>query len=427
MTAWFAILTLLASGVSTLHEAEAGEMHGSFDASELHQRPALLEGQDSPKALLRQRGIAVDAWLTQFYQGVIAGEGNKDWEYGSKADLIVTFDGAKLGLWRGFFVNVHQEWVFGEDANNQGDGSLIPVNTALAFPRLGGYDRDTSIVITQNFERNLSLSFGKFNVLDSAAKTPLIGGGGLDTFMNTALAAPISGVTPPYLLGSIGTLKTDAATYTLMVYDPRNAQNWDVIENPFEEGVTTSLSITLPRKIFGKQGFYGVRGVYSTKDGLDLRDIPALILPPGGAPPVEGSLTKEGFWYFSASVQQYLYQDPDDPSVGWGFFADAAISDGNPNPFRWHFYGGLAGNSPIPGRSVDRWGVGYFYYGLSEDVKDALLTVGIEQADEQGIEAFYNVHITPWLRLTADLQWIDTGRADLDDAVIGAVRLQTRF
>ncbi len=52
---------------------------------------------------------------------------------------------------------------------------------------------------------------------------------------------------------------------------------------------------------------------------------------------------------------------------------------------------------------------------------------GLQLADEQGVEAFYNYFITPWLRLTGDIQWIDTGRDDRVDAVLTAVRLQTRF
>jgi porin len=396
------------------------------DAS-IWDRPALLDGPGSPRQELKERGIVVDAWLTQFYQGVVAGDGDREWQYGGKGDLIANFDGGKLGFWKGLYVNVHQEWLYGEDANKQGDGSLFPVNTALGFPRLGGHEQDTSIIVTQAFSEQLSVSVGKFNMLDAASNTPLMGGGGLDTFMNTALAAPISGVTPPYIVGAIGTFKTKPAIFTLMVYDPRNAQDWDVIENPFEEGTTTSLSITLPTKIGGLTGYYGVRGVYSSLDGFNLANLPQLILPPEEAGPAEGSLRKDGYWYFSASAQQYIYQDPSNPAVGWGFFAEASISDGNPNPIEWHFLGGLGGNSPIPGRQSDRWGVAYFYYGLSNDLIDGLGLAGLELADEQGVEAFYNYFITPWLRLSGDIQWIDTGRNDLDDAVLTAVRLQTRF
>lgn len=391
--------------------------------SDLWERPALLDGGGGPKDVLKAHGIIVDGGVTQFYQGVVSGDGSHQWEYGGKVDLAATFVGDKLGLWRGLFVSVHQEWLYGEDVNGQGDGSLIPLNTAMGFPRLGGHDRDTSIVVTQNFGEQLSVSAGKFNLLDVAAKTPIVGGGGLETFMNTTIAAPISGVTPPYLLGAIATLKTEPATFTLMVYDPRNAQSWDVIENPFEKGTTVSLSVTVPTKFGGLTGFYGVRGVYSTKEGLDLADMPQLLLPPEA----QGKLTKKGYWFASASVQQYLYQDPDNPAAGWGLFGDFGISDGNPNAVAWHVLGGVGGTGTLPSRPLDRWGVGYFKYALSDDLIASLNTLGIPLADEQGIEAYYNLALTPWQRITADVQWIDTGRADRDEAWVLGVRSQTKF
>ena len=154
-------------------------------------------------------------------------------------------------------------------------------------------------MITQVFNEALSISGGKFNMLDGAGKTPLIGGGGIDTFLNTGLAAPISGVTPGYMLGAIATLKTKPATFTLMVYDPRNAQDREVIANPFDKGATTSLAVTLPVTIAGLNGYYGIRGAYSSKTGLDLASLPDLI----GLPSQSAQfLTKEGYWFASAST-----------------------------------------------------------------------------------------------------------------------------
>ena len=386
-------------------------------------QPTLLDVPGGPKEVLRQHGVSVDLWWTQFYQGLLAGDGNPEWQYGGKGDVIVTVDGGKLGLWNGLFVNFHEEMEYGRNANLLGDGSLIPLNTALAFPRLGGSNFNTSLTVTQVFPQGLSVSLGKFNMLDAASKTPLMGGGGLDTFMHLGLAAPISGVTPPYILGGIATLKTTPATFALMVYDPRNAQNDDVMQHPFAEGVTTSLSATVPITIAGLQGYYGLRGVYSTKSGFNLSDVPALVLPPES----RGSLTKQGYWYGQASFQQFLYQDRDDPKVGWGMFGELALSDGNPNAIKWRGIIGLGGNNPIAGRQLDRWGVAYFKYGLSSDLLDGLARLGIGRQDEQGVEAFYNLSVTPWLRVTADLQWIDPFEPQKKNAVIGALRTQIRF
>lgn len=386
-------------------------------------RPALLDGPGSPKETLRAHGIAVDAWLTQFYQGFESGDADKEWQYGGKGDLIATFDAAKFGLWQGLFVKVHQEWLYGEDANTRG-GLLIPVNTAMAFPRLGGHESDTSIVVTQNFSDAASLSLGKFNmIVDVASRTPLLGGGGIDTFMNLGLAAPISGVTPPYLLGGMFTLKTQPAIFTLMIYDPRNAQDWQVIEHPFEEGVTTSFFVTVPTKIAGLSGYYGARALYSTEEGLDLATIPQLGLPPQSS----AILTKAGYWFFSSSFQQYLVQNPTNANEGWGLFGQVAISDGNPNPVKWSALAGVGGTSFIPGRNLDRWGIGYFHYGLSSVLLDGLAQLGIDRNDEQGLEAYYNLAITPWSFLTADLQWIDPYQTGSGNAIVAALRTQTKF
>lgn len=135
-------------------------------------------------------------------------------------------------------------------------------------------------------------------------------------------------------------------------------------------------------------------------------------------------------------MYQYLYQDPDNPAVGWGFSADVAISDGNPNPIKWRAIGGLAGQGLLPGREQDRWGIGYFKYGLSNDLVTGLARIGsaLETddptfyiGDEQGVEIFYDMALTPWLRLTGDLQWIDPHEVQREDTYVAAVRMQTRF
>lgn len=402
-------------------------LHGSSadagDASEVLSRASLLDGPDSPKEAMRAHGIVVDGAVTQFYQGILSGGGSHEWQYGGKVDLSVGVDGGKLGLWRGLSLSVHQEWVYGEDVDSHADGSIIPLNTTMAFPRLGGHERDTSIVVTQSLGEQLSISAGKFNLLDIVGRTPLIGGGGIDTFFNTAIAAPISGVTPPYLIGAIATLKTEPAQFTLMVYDPRNAQDWEVIEHPFETGTTTSLAVTVPTEIAGLRGFYRVRGVYSSAEGLDLAAIPQLLLPPES----RGRLTRKGYWFASTAVQQYLYQDPANASLGWGIFGELGISDGNPNPVHWHILAGLSGTGTLPSRPLDRWGIGYFRYALSDDLTGFLDKLGIGLRDEQGIEAYYNLALTPWQRLTADVQWVQPARVDSRDAWIIGLRSQTKF
>ena len=60
----------------------------------------------------------------------------------------------------------------------------------------------------------------------------------------------------------------------------------------------------------------------------------------------------------------------------------------------------------------------------SSDVDDL---VGGLLEDEVGVEAYYNFAITPWLNVSADVQWIDPGISNTDDELILGLRLNTRF
>jgi len=383
----------------------------------------MLDGPGSPREVLANAGVDINAWLTQTYEGIISGDGPHEWQYGGKATVTATFDGEKLGLWSGLSANLIYEQIYGDDLNAD-DSVLLPANGIMAFPRVGGYDYDVSFTISQQFGDAFNLSVGKFNLLHLVAKTPLVGGGAEETFLNAAMAGPITGVVPPYLLGVVANIHTELVDYTAMIYDPRNAQDWEVVEDPFADGVTFLLSATVPTHISGLPGYYGARGIYSTAEGLDLSRVPEL----AGLPPEsQDTLTRDGKWYFNVAVQQYLYENPDMPGNGWGLFAYAAIADGNPNVIQWTAYGGLAGNSPLPGREMDKWGIGYFRYGLSGDLKDGLDTLGIGLQDEQGVEAFYNFFLTPWFQVTADVQWIDSFNPDVSDDVLGILRVRTVF
>jgi len=270
-----------------------------------------------------------------------------------------------------------------------------------------------------------------------ASQTPLIGGGGLDTFLNRAFALPSTGIgvaspgtvsdrliiSPPYLLAGIAKLKTQPATFELIVADPRNAQDPKVLEHPFARGVGVVGGVTVPVPIMGLNGYHSIHGGYSNARGFNLDDTNDL----RGRLLVGQTLTKKGFWLASYAVQQYLVQSPDDPNVGWRLFGLATLSDGNPNPVRWSTLVGFAGRNLLPGRVNDQWGVGFYHYGLAQPLLTGLAERNIYRRSEGGIEAFYNWAITPWLRMTGDLQIVEPWNALRPRATYMAVRLQTRF
>lgn len=391
------------------------------------------------KEQLRRAGVTTDVWVTQIYQGLISGDGSQVWRHGGKLDGFLKLDAEKLGLWSGFHVDVHYERYFGQNINRR-DFALLPVNTAQAYVERDGYHSALSVFVRQEFGEHFSVSAGKFNMMTLASKTPLLGGGGIDTFMNRAFALPSTGVaytarrgaagdrvvvSAPYLLGAIFALESKPIKLALMIADPRSAQDPRVIARPFEKGVAVGGAATLSTDLGGLNGFHTVRAAYSNARGVDLENIDDDLrrLPLAVGP----ESTKKGYWFTSYAVQQYFFQSEEKPDVGWGLFTLATLSDGNPNPVKWSVLAGLAGNNLLAGRENDRWGVGFFHYGLTTPLLSGLTALGAPRRSEGGIEAFYNLAITPWLRLSADLQIIDPWNPTKARATYGALRLQTKF
>jgi porin len=414
--------SILAASILTPLTAMAQNAAPQQQPYSLLTTPTLLRFPGSPFDVLRQNGVDIGGTVTSFYQGHTIGSGDKLWRHGAKGDLKVVFDSTKMGLWPGTVVVFHQEWIWGRDVIKTGAGLLLPNNTAMGFPRLGDDNQNTSINVTQNFGDMFSVSFGKFNMLDLASRVPILGGGGLDTFTHLGLAAPASGVTPPYVYGGMATLKTPYVIVTGMLYDPRNAQDPEVVRKPFTDGRTFSLSATVPTKFFDLPGFYGVRVASSNAKGLDFDRLPELALP-GGA---KFKQEKQGYRYVSVSGQQYLYVKPGAPGQGVGVFGEFALSEGNPNPLKWHLVAGVSGTGVFE-RELDRWGVGYFKYALSKDLKDSLVQIGQRRRNEWGVEGYYNLAVTPWLRVTGTVMWIRPTEPDKKNATFAGVRTQVRF
>jgi porin len=87
---------------------------------------------------------------------------------------------------------------------------------------------------------------------------------------------------------------------------------------------------------------------------------------------------------------------------------------------------GLGGQSPIPTRRKDRFGVAWYYAGVSHDLIDTTSLVA-DLGDENGGEIFYDAALTGWLRLAADLQVIDPFTQPAKTAIFFGLRLRMLF
>jgi porin len=385
------------------------------------ERDTLTGNWGGARTWLKEHGITLKPRLTQFNQGMTSGYGDHDFEYGGKADLLINADLSKLGLWKGLSLTVHAEYNFGRDVNGHG-GTLMPVNTALAFP---GMESDaaqdfSSVYFGQKFGDSASLIFGKISIIDYCNSKPFAGGVGIDTFWNLVFSAPPSGMVPAYFFGAVLSVPTDVATYGLWVYDPNSALNKSGIEDAFANGYTIRGSVSFPVTIAGRSGHQGFSATYSNKEGTDWETADEVII--GEASTVG---IKNDRYHFAYSFDQYLYQSKSNPKEGVGLFGQLSISDGNPNWLYWMAFGGVGGTGLIPCRSLDNWGAGYYYAAPSPDLKDSLASVK-KLRDEQGWEFFYNFAATPWLVLGADLQVIRPGLAK-NTAIFSGLRTVIRF
>jgi porin len=119
------------------------------------------------------------------------------------------------------------------------------------------------------------------------------------------------------------------------------------------------------------------------------------------------------------NFDQYLYTEEEDPNQGIGVFGRFGWARQDVNPVA-HFYSiGIGGEGVIPERDEDTMGIGYYFMDLSNELPRQFHS-------EQGVEAYYNIEITPWMHLSPDLQVIVNpgGTDEHDVAVVGGLRLQ---
>jgi porin len=248
----------------------------------------------------------------------------------------------------------------------------------------------TSIYLSQRFGDRTSFLIGKINALDLFANDLFFGGWGIRRFMNTVFVAPPSGLVPPVFYGAIANVRLDPVTLSLWVYDPDDRTK-DYCPKLFAHGVTFNLSADYATQITGRPTTFSLNGIYTTKAGPDFSDV-SLNLVTGGLE----TTNKEGSYSIGFQFSHLLHLDPGNPKQGWGLFLRSSISDGNPNYVRGSIYGGIGGTGLFRGRELDSFGVGYYYYNLSDDLEETLNGRIERFGDEQGVEVYYSYAVTPW-------------------------------
>jgi porin len=386
-------------------------------------RPKLTGDWHGRRGCYAQNGITLDADVTQFYFGVVEGGLDRKFDYGGHGDYVMNMDLGKLGVHEGLFLKLRAEHRFGEDISDD-VGSFIP---ATLLPGLPVRDHEdlylTNVLFTQALSESFVVFAGKMDTLDGDANA-FAHKRGKDQFSNLAFVGnPVFLRTIPYsTLGAGFSILREAEpifTYTLLnSTDTTRTSGFDEL---FEEGVAMAAELRLPTCFLGMPGHQLFGGAWNSRDFVTFGQDPRVILP--DVPFAEQS----GSWALYWNMDHYLYVDPCDPKRGCGVFGRAAIGDDNVGPLHYFLSAGIGGNSTIRGREADTFGVGYYYAGSSDQVGPILEALLGPIGDGQGVELFYNIAVTPWFRLTPDLQVLIPFREEVDTAVLVGLRGKMDF
>jgi porin len=432
-------------GLISLTKAAPEMTQVSDYTGDLWSRAALFGDPGGWRTRAYDSGLTLDAQLTQVFQGVVSGgsaNGSGSGNYNGLFEANAAFDTAKLGLWSGGLFAFTEQTSFGHPLKNQ-PGNLSPVNQTALWPK--AYDNSSELMeyyFAQALPLNTVAIVGRLdpsNFLDQNSFSCSSDNQFLNVSMNSN---PLFGrfLTYSTYAALFMTKVTEDFTLEYGAWTPNTAPG-DYGGNWNDFGVALIPHLTY--RAFDHPGMVQVIGAYTSKDAVDVsnpRFVPGVIK---GNPP-----TKSDNWIVELSGEQYFWE-PKGATVsqaeggrkeefrvptkdfaaarpGLGIFYRFSCTPEDRSAYDLYLSGGVGGRGVIPGRPHDRFGVGPYWLKESNDFKNQPVIVHALQ-DEVGVEAFYNIAITPYLQLTLDAQWISQGIQSSSDAWVLGTRLNTRF
>lgn len=390
-------------------------------SGDLWTRSQLTGDWFGSRSALAEQGLTFFGDFTQYYQGVTAGGFARQFKYGGRGDYLIDIDSRKMGLWEGGHLDLRGESRYGQDTNVI-DGVVAPSNFAMALPRANqNVTALTGVQYTQDLSENLSVLFGKLDLLDGTP-TAYARGPRLNYFWNSAMQSNLTrAFLVPSTLGSGITLRDEVEpVFNLYLLDTHFTPTTSGLSTLFSNGVLLYGEYRRRTNRFDLPGHGAVGLLYSTaaRSVLDLN--PSLQIQ---AVQSESLQTKNSAWTLTYRFDQVLYADAGDPKRNWSLNSDVGLTDGNPNPIHWFANLSLIGSSPIRGRESDTIGIGYYHLGVSK--LSVLKSLGF--GDEDGVELFYNAAVTPWFHVTPDLQIIDPSQSKNSTAILVGIRGRLSF
>ena len=86
---------------------------------------------------------------------------------------------------------------------------------------------------------------------------------------------------------------------------------------------------------------------------------------------------------------------------------------------------GVGGSSFLPNRPDDRFGIAFSRFGVGDVPQKDIDVFKVE--NEYTLEAFYNFAVTPWFRITGDVQYVQPAGGSYSDGLFFGIGTYINF
>lgn len=406
--------------VSAAHARAEEGANGEPFKFESHYAPLAL---DSPymtgdwggvRTAIEDQGITTQLYLNYTYQWNVGGGLTPGGKPGASMDLLINADLGKLGLVKNGRVLLHAQRILGSGVNpwigsdfqvdDDLDGELslyLPqfwyeqeLIEEKLWVRLGYLDYQT-IVDRNRFANSEDKQF-MAQALDNNPLLRLTESLGVSIqYQPCDWFSVITGIGDATTEGHHKPFPSTFNGNAQLVWfvEPALHVNFD---NPFGPGKL--------------QGNYRFGMMY---DGNKRRKFPE--------PPARVGNLKSDDIAFYCSFDQDLFRENDKDAQGLSWFFRYAFRHGDVNRIQNFWSTGLSYLGPIPTRDKDTLGVAVYQSVPSHRYQSYINPWATE---ETSFEAYYSIHVTDWLYITPDVQYI--GSPGIDDSVSDCIVLGVR-
>ena len=383
---------------------------------------------------LARRGYFFDLYSTSAYQDVASGGLKTGSAFMQNTKLSINVDTGRAGLWSGGLFHVTLESRNGSSPQKTFTvGSAVPQYAGLTVP--GPFFTDdflpTEYFLVQSLGPKFSVILGKINVLNTCDRT-LFGNSYRTTFANVNfLKNPMAlNFYNTTTLAAVGVwTPTKWVAIAGGVLDPNSKAN-NLATDAFDK-VNIYAASVFSYKLGDLPGQSWAQFNWTNKPKIDLakpfgpllhKAIPQAVGVLVGSPSTEGLPInfKSESWVTVENFSQYLSVKEDPETVaqklasgqtlrGIGVFGRVGYAPEETNPITRDASIALLAHGLVDRRQNDSFGVGFYHNGISRPLKDSIahLAGGTSRVkNEQGVEVFYDLAITPAIKLIPSYQHI---------------------